>query len=69
VVEVKLFKVSEAFSSKELLNKKLSSGWDVYEPKVIVFGPQENCFGRIIIDSSCVSEMPIKDLFLGSTRY
>jgi hypothetical protein len=55
MVEVKLFKVSEVFSSKKLLNKKLSSGWDVYEPKVIIFGPQENCFGRIIIDSSCVS--------------
>jgi hypothetical protein len=55
VVEVKPFKVSEAFSSKELLDKELLSGWNVYEPKVVVFGPQENCFCRIVIDSSCVS--------------
>jgi hypothetical protein len=54
VVEVKLFKVSEAFSSKELLDKKLASGWNVYEPKVVVFGPQKDCFCRIVIDSSCV---------------
>jgi hypothetical protein len=53
-VEVELFKVSKMFSSKELLDEELSSGWDVYEPKIIVFGPQENCFCRIIIDSSCV---------------
>jgi hypothetical protein len=55
VVEVKLFKVSEAFSSKELLDKELASGWNLYEPKVVVLGPQKGCFCRIVIDSSCIS--------------
>jgi hypothetical protein len=55
VVEVELFKVPEAFSRKELLDKELASGWNVYEPKVVVFGPQKDCFCRIVIDSSCVS--------------
>jgi hypothetical protein len=55
MVEVKLFKVSEAFSSQKLLNKKLLSGWNVYEPEVVVLGPQKDCFCRVVIDSSCIS--------------
>jgi hypothetical protein len=51
VVEVELFEVPEVFSSKELLDKELASGWNVYEPKVVVFGPQKDCFCRIVIDS------------------
>jgi hypothetical protein len=55
VVEVELFKVPETFSSEELLDKELASGWNVYEPKVVVFGPQKDCFCRVVIDSSCIS--------------
>jgi hypothetical protein len=41
IVEMDPFKVSEVFSSKDLLDEEFSLRRNVYEPKVIVFGPSQ----------------------------